>query len=124
MSIDLLDIKNEAKVTVIEEEAAKKDKNDSKTNTTCERTDDLKPEDTGEEDNITVNNSEVMAGKYLSLSSAGHSSMTIMESQKDGDESLVENTEEDKIRCFSVRLEFGLQGFEFKVRNETLRLGW
>ena len=62
MSIDLLDIKNEAKVTVIEEEAAKKDKNDSKTNTTCERTDDLKPEDTGEEDNITVNNSEVMAG--------------------------------------------------------------
>ena len=63
-------------------------------------------------------------GQQLSLSSAGHSSMTIMESQKDGDESLVENTEEDKIRCFSVRLEFGLQGFEFKVRNETLRLGW
>ena len=42
LSIDLLDIKNEAKVTVIEEEAAKKDKNDSKTNTTCEITDDLK----------------------------------------------------------------------------------
>ena len=32
----------------------------------------------------------------------------------------------NKIRCFSVRLEFGLQDFEFKARNETLvaGLGW
>ena len=27
--------------------------------------------------------------------------------------------EYNKIRCFSVRLEFGLQGFEFNVRNAT-----